>query len=154
MSAPDPGAPWPGTVLRLPGGQVLLAGSALLDVARALQGVQRAARSDGIEPPDRVRWLLAQVLAAAAESTTAAPGSAALPQMEDLSPSLHEDLISSEEAASMLGCKPRNVRDLAVREVLRSGRKRAGRLLFERSEIEAEARRRAEAHRPQEDRCA
>lgn len=49
----------------------------------------------------------------------------------------------------MLGCGERNVRDLAARGVLASGRKVGRRLAFDRAEVVAEQLRRSE-----ETRCA
>ncbi|MCU1668048.1 MAG: DNA-binding protein [Blastococcus sp.] len=154
MVTPEIPGPWRGSVLRLPGGQVLLGGSALLDVVRALQAAQRVTQRDGIAAPERWRGLLAQLLSAAADApATAPPGSAAVPQ-PDHSSWLPGDLVDTKEAAEMLGCKPRNVRDLNARGALESGRLVGGRLLLERTEIEAELRRRAEARHNEEGRRA
>ncbi len=139
--------PWRGPLLRLPGGTVLLAGSALLDVVRALETAQQVTRRDGFAPNSRWLALLAELRLAAAEALATAPrGSAAVPQIAQTA-LLSQDLIGTSEVAAMLGCNPRNVRDLRAREVLRSGRIVGGRLLFERSEVVAEARRREESAR-------
>lgn len=137
---------WTGPLLRLGNGQVLLGGSALLDVVRALAAAQQVTRRDGISPNQRWLWLQAELTAEAAciPATTAAPGSAAVPQSDGSSWS-SQNLVDTKEAAQMLGCQPRNVRDLYSRGVLESGRRIAGRLLLERAEVEAEVHRRAEA---------
>ncbi len=136
--------PWRGPLLRLGGGKVLLAGSALLDVVRALETAQYVTSRDGYGPNPRWRWLFTQLRAELADAErTAAAGSAALPQLDDASWS-SQDLIDTQEAAVMLGCKPRNVRDLHGRGVLESGRVVGGRLLLERAEVLAEAHRRQE----------
>lgn len=147
---PSSEQPWSGPLLRLGNGQVLLGGSALLDVVRALSAAQQVARRDGISPNARWRWLQDQLLAEAASipGATAPPGSAAVPQVAD-SAGLPQDLIDTKEAAQMLACKPRNVRDLHARGVLESGRLVAGRLLLERAEVAAEVHRRAEVASPQ-----
>src|SRR4051794_27375488 len=80
----------------------------------------------------------------AAAQVEAECGSAAVP-WADGSSSLGQDLIDTQEAARMLGCKPRNVRDLRKRGVLRSGRLVGDRWLIERVEVLAEVHRRAEA---------
>lgn len=142
---------WTGPLLRLGHGQVLLGGSALLDVVRALAAAQQVTRRDGISPNQRWLWLQAELTAEAAciPPSTAAPGSAAVPQL-DVSAWSSQDLVDTKEAAAMLGCQARNVRDLCSRGVFESGRQIAGRLLLQRVEIEAEVHRRAEARRTRE----
>jgi hypothetical protein len=140
-----------GPVLRLGGGMVLLSGSALLEVVRALSTAQLVARRDGISPHAGWRWIHAELAAEAAciTSTTAARGSAAVPHPGD--PALScTDLVDTKEAAQMLDCQPRNVRDLCSRGVLDTARMVGGRLLIERLEVEAEVTRRAEVRRTQE----
>jgi hypothetical protein len=140
---------WEAPLVRLGGGQVLLRGSALLDVLRALDAAQLVARRDGLPPPRQWVWLRAQVAAECERippARTAPAGSA--DRMGSAPAAVFEivdtDLIGTREVARMLGCQPRNVRDLHAREVLASGRLVGGRLLFERTEVEAEAQRRAE----------
>ncbi|WP_369053899.1 MerR family transcriptional regulator [Kineococcus terrestris] len=142
-------------LVRLAGGEVLLSGSAVLDVLRALLTAERVAAADGIAPSRAWRWLSEEFRQAAADvqarnaltaGGTATRGSAEVPQLEQPSP-LRQDLIETKEAARMLGCTPRNVRDLAQRGVLDSGRQVAGRLLLERTEVAALAQHRIESRR-------
>ena len=141
--------PWRGAVLVLPGGQVLLGGSALADVVRALEAAQHVTRRDGYDPHQAWLELLEQFRAAQRHGQGAAVGgSAELPPTGSLSWSA-QDVVDTREAALMLGCGARNVRHLRARGVLESGRlgssRRASRrLLFDRSEVAAEALRRQE----------
>ncbi len=136
--------PWRGPLLRLGGGRVLLAGSGLADVVRALETARSVSSRDGIAPHARWVWLLEQLRAELDQATWAARrGSAAVPRLEESAWS-SRDLIDTLEVARMLGCKSRNVRDLRARGVL-EGRLVGGRLAFERAEVAAEVLRRREA---------
>lgn len=123
------------SLVRLPGGVVLLTGAPLADVVRALEVAQVVSRSDGITPSGRWLALLRELRVALAE-VTARPGRAAVPQLAVPAWSF-SDQIGTSEVADMLGCKPRNVRDLRERGVLESGQLVGGRLLFARSEVSA-----------------
>jgi hypothetical protein len=59
--------------------------------------------------------------------------SASVPMAPDRAPSSH-DLVTSVEAAELLGCKAHNVRDLRRRERL-GGHQRGGRWWFDRGEV-------------------
>lgn len=137
---------WRGPLLRLPGGVVLLTGSALADVVRALQTAQHVTRRDGYAPNERWTALLADLRAALEEAgASARAGSAEVPQVAPLPASDVEELVGTAEVARMLGCGTRNVRDLHARGVLDSGRLLGGRLLFERVEVEGLAQDRRSA---------
>lgn len=139
--------PRAGALVLLEGGQVLLGGPAVLDVNHMLQQVARLSRDrDGIGLSPRLRLLLATFAAAAQETRTAASGRPEVPQLPDraLSPM---DPIDTKEAARMLGCGERNVRDLASRGVLPTSRHVGGRLQLDRIEVQAEADRRAQIDR-------
>jgi len=137
--------PWRGPLLRLGGGRVLLGGSALADVVRALETARAVSARDGIAPNRRWLWLLQQLRAElAVADASSPPGSAEVPQLADPSWSPQDDVIDTREAAQLLGCGERNVRDLRSRGVL-EGRLVAGRLVFDRAEVAAEVLRRREA---------
>jgi hypothetical protein len=145
--------PWRAPVVRLGGGQVVVRGSALVEVLRALDTATRVARGHGIAPPPTWMHLRAELAAeaeciragrTAASGSDPAAGSAAGASVAIVQ---HVELVTTAEAAAMLSCQVRNVRDLHTRGVLDSGRKVGGRLMFDRLEIEAEAHRRAEAAR-------
>lgn len=123
--------PWAGSTLVLGDGCLLLGGAAVHDVAHALRLAARFARRDGIALPGRWRTLAAAVEAAAAQ---AMPGTAVVPRTASTAPS-SVDEIGSTEAAELLGCGRRNVRSLAERGVLTSGRVVAGRLVLDRAEV-------------------
>jgi hypothetical protein len=145
----------PEPVVPLFGGGAVLAPSAVYDVLAALDAAQAVTqRRDGYGP--HRRWLRLRALledATALASSRSSSGTRNVPRLE-LGPPPPDDAldskIGSEEAAVMLGVTARNVRALAGRGTLRSGRKVAGRLLLSRSEVEAEVHRRAEAHTPEE----
>jgi hypothetical protein len=149
--------PWEAPLVRLGGGQVLIRGSALLDLLRALDAALAVSRRvDHVYPNSRVLWLREE-LAAAAETIraggTAPSGShPGMGSADEVCVGIVDatDLVDTKEAAAMLGCQPRNVRDLHARKVLESGRLVAGRLMFERVEIAAEVNRRAEARNTKE----
>lgn len=144
VTAPSPSPRWTGSLLRLGGGQVLLAGPALSDVVRALETARHVTRNDGYGPNPHWTTLLEQLRAALDECAVTSPaGSGELPEFTERAVSPVEP-ITSAEAGRLLGCTARNVRDLAARGVLTSGRQVAGRLQFERSEIEGERLRRQE----------
>lgn len=132
--------PWTGGVLLVGDGCVLLGGAAVHDVAQALRLARRMVARDGITPPARWRVLAAAVEAAAAQ---AAPGTAVVPRAASTAAS-GVDKIGTTEAAGLLGCQPRNVRSLAARGVLTTGRVVAGSLALDRTEVLALA-----AHRKQ-----
>lgn len=137
---------WTGQLLNLGHGGVLLRGSALADVVRALEAAQRVTQRDGFGP-DR-RWLaLHAALCEALMTDSNVPPQAVEVRAEvpHAAPSpWSEDAITTQEAATMLDCGARNVRDLHRRGVLDSGRLVAGRLLLSRAEVVAEAVRRRE----------
>lgn len=134
-------AVWSGPVLRLGGGRVLLGGSALLDVVRALEAAQRITARDGYRPSPQWRELLSLLRAELGESTSRV-GSAEVPQLAEVS-AWSQETVSTAQAAELLGCGARNVRDLAARGVL-TRRLLGGRMRFDRDEIVAEQLRRSE----------
>jgi hypothetical protein len=139
--------PFRGPLIRTGSGHVLLGGSALADVVRALKAAQHVTRGDGFGPNPRWLWLLEQL-----EAELAASGNASSPGIEELPPIAARSLsdeqpITTREAAELLGCTARNVRGLSSRGVLESGRVVAGRMIFDRTEVVAEVLRRAECQR-------
>lgn len=84
------------------------------------------------------------LLALAGLVGAAVPGSEGLPAPASAASCASDD-VDTKEAAVILGCKVRNVRDLKDRGVLQTGRIIGGRLLFLRTELLAEAARRQEA---------
>lgn len=149
----EPGSLLPGPLMHLGGGRVLLGGPALADVVRALEAAQHVTRANGYGPPPRWRWLLEQLRTAARESAVTAPAEQLpqeVPHTAAAPPSSTSQWIGTREAASVLGCGERNVRDLALRGVLETARRERGRLLLDLDEVQAEAHRRArrQAHRP------
>lgn len=135
---------WRAPLLRLGGGRALLGGSALLDVVLALETTQHVTGRDGYGPHLRWRFLLEQLRAEAASIHPASvEGSPELPPIHSLA-GLRRDEIDSAEAARMLGCTARNVRDLHARGALPPGRMVSRRLLLDRRAVAAEVLRRRE----------
>jgi excisionase family DNA binding protein len=120
-------------------------------VIRAFDTAQRVARGDGIAPNGEWLWLRGQLAAEAASAPlpTAAHNAAALPRIAE-SASSSADLIDTREAARLLGCRPRNVRDLCHRGALESSTKHGGHWRVDRLEVEALVCRRAEARNAKE----
>ena len=102
--------------VRLGSGHVLLASpQALLDVLRALQLSTAAGRRQmGLGTPPRVAHLLRLLALELDEHRRAAEhGNAEVPPEPVLPTSVEQQHIDVEEAASMLGLTPRQVRNLA-----------------------------------------
>jgi hypothetical protein len=127
----------------LAGGWLLVAPVDAPAVARALRLARRVGERDGIAPPTSLLTLMAAVEAAERAALTAANGSAAVPREPDL-PQSPPDGLSTLEAAVAIGCKPRNVRDLARRAVL-SARRHGRAWVLDPGEVAAYARRRRAA---------
>jgi hypothetical protein len=124
------GRPSVGVVLS--GGEVLLGAEGVRLVRAALVALQRSLDRDGIGMPTTSRLLLAVLDQSAA---TAGVGSAAVPLVTDLAPSVLLDPVSSREVAEMLHCQPRNARDLCARGAFPSARQLDGRWLVKRSDV-------------------
>jgi hypothetical protein len=120
-------------MLGLGGGQVLLRGPALLEVARALDWMIRVhERRDSVHasrPLRALQQLLADEAAQVSARTFADVRSTAVVASSS-------DMITSEEAAPMLRRSPRQVRRLAADL---EGRQVAGRWLFDRATVAAVA---------------
>ena len=125
------------SVVRLPGGDVVLTPGQAARLVAALAACQKLARGHGARLPVDVRRL-ATDLAAAAGTTEPTAG-------HDDDGVVH-DLIDTATAARILGCTPRNVRSLVARGRL-TGHYRAGRVLCHRDEVEARASRQLERRR-------
>lgn len=103
----------------------------LVDLARRYERVI-AARGARLAAP--YAGLLAQVEEAAADGSPDADARTPVPPAPWLALSAH-DLVSTVEAATLLGCTAGNVRDLARRGALPAHRT-GGRWLFERDGVE------------------
>lgn len=133
-AAPDPLA------TPLPGGMVLLGPLGVLMLNRALVTAERTAARDGISAPREVatlRGVLAGVYEAARSS---ASGRSEVPPPGALAASaapstVRVDPIGTSEAASLLNCSTRNVRDLCRRGVFASAQCRSRRWEVERDEV-------------------
>lgn len=122
-----------GLALPLPGGLLLLGGRGTRVVAAALALAERIAARDGIAPPADWVAVRAAVTAAASDS-----GSAEVPAPPVVAASrvVVMDPVSTVEAAEMLGCTARNVRDLCARGAFAASRL-GGRWVLEREEVTA-----------------
>lgn len=120
-----PGGP---ALVRLGGGQLLVRGSAVLDLVRLAElGARVARQRDGIEPPARIRALLEALTAEAAElPLMSADGHADVRREADRAASAALELIDVAEVANMLTLSIRQARrlmpDLGGRKVGRSWR--------------------------------
>jgi len=139
ISRPDPVA------TALGGGMVLVGPIGVLRIAAALAAsVEVTSRLDGIRPPAVVVGLRELFDAAAAEARrAAASGSAELPRSAAPSSSgastapVVVDPVGTAEAAELLGCTTRNVRDLCRRGVFETAAVLAGGWVVSRREVEA-----------------
>jgi len=137
-SRPDP----VGTALG--SGVVLVGPVGVLRIAAALAAAEATGRRDGVRPPSVFVELRALFEGAAAEARRAAArGSAELPRTAAPSSSATStapvvvDPIGSAEAAELLGCTARNLRDLCCRGVFDTAQILAGRWVVSRREVEA-----------------
>lgn len=120
-------------VLRLDATVVLTPGSArvLLELVRRYGEVLR---TRGTRFTPAVVGLLAQLEEVTADGDPAVGARTSVPQPEWLPLSAH-DLLSTAQAAAVLGCTPGNVRDLARRGALPAHRA-GGRWLVERDAVD------------------
>lgn len=118
-------------------------GSILLQ--RALQEAEKIARRDGIPLSPEVQLLKVVLLGAAQKAVTTANGRSALPLLREVQSfkrppgRVAVDPIGTVEAADLLGCQPRNVRDLCRRGVFVSAAQLGRSWTIERAEIELRA---------------
>ncbi|MEV8510835.1 hypothetical protein [Dactylosporangium sp. NPDC051484] len=124
----------------LPGGLVLLGPAGTLMFWRALVTAETAARRDGIRAPADVAAVRRLLEVAARDARSAVSGSTEVPPPADLArfettSGVRLDPIGTGEAASLLGCGQRNVRDLCRREVFASAQCRSGVWTIERDEV-------------------
>lgn len=118
-------------VVKLPGGDIVLAPIQARRLVRALDALDRMARERGGRLPVDVRRIAADLCSAVGTSEHRAP-------VAD-EPVVYE-WIDTATAAGLLGCTQRNVTSLVARGRL-TGRHEAGRVLCRRSEVEARAHR-------------
>jgi hypothetical protein len=124
----------------LSGGEVLLVGVDVLVAEQGLRAAIDAQRRNGLPVRSEVAGLHGLLeVAAARVRGSAGFGSAAVPFEADGAASSPEDLIDVREAAVLLGCKVRNVRDLCGRGVFGSARLLSGRWAVDRVEVESRA---------------
>lgn len=118
-------------VVRLPGGDVVLAPGQVSRLVRSVDALDRLARERGGRVPADVRRIAADMSSAVGTSEhRSAAGD---------EPVVYE-WIDTTTAAGLLGCTARNVTSLVARGQL-TGRRQAGRVLCRRSEVEARAAR-------------
>ena len=118
------------------GDAILFRGPAVRDLAYLLpRAVVDAARRDGITPPRRWR----QILETVQETARAMSACPATDVRSDADPPLS---MTTREVAELLGIDERSVRRLGSKV---GGRKVRNEWIFDRSDVEAEARRRQEA---------
>lgn len=112
-------------VLHLPAGGVVLDAADATDLARAVLAAQEMASRRGA-------YFKPRILVLAAELTSLA-GDPEVARVED-DEHVEYEQIDADTAAHLLGCSPRNVRDLAARGRIPAV-KRAGRWCFNRDDI-------------------
>lgn len=128
MNGPD--------IVVLRGGEVLLRGQSVLDAYFAMQAALDAQRRNQLPVRRSVQQLADALLAAANLHQVAEdPGSAEVPLEPAMPPSGQDDSIDVKEAAVLLHCTSRNVRDLCCRGQIESARRVAGRWVMDRAEI-------------------
>lgn len=111
-----------GPDVQLLGDAVLIRGAAAVDAYRVLAKSAGTARRDGIAPPRRLLQLLTALRAAAEAAEAAAEavrGTAELRRSADPARSPCDD-IGTQEAAAMIGCSTRYVRQLLATDRLRA----------------------------------
>ena len=118
---------------------VLLSPAAVRTVVAGLRALEQLGRTRGARLTPALQAICAQLDEAAAptDAGTDAHASTSVPAAPWLPLSSH-DLLSSEEAAAVLGCSPSNVRDLLRRGVL-PGHRTGGRWLLERDAVQLRA---------------
>jgi hypothetical protein len=123
-------------VIPLGGGQVLLRGPAVVDAWRlARSAAEQVSQRDGIVLPPRLRELLAALEQEAAQVVDSVAGNAEFREAASVSALSTDDRITTVEAAAMLQCTPRTVRNHAADL---SGRQVAGRWVFSRAAVAAQ----------------
>lgn len=113
-------------IARIPAGAIVLPVDAARSLSRAVFSSADFAARHGARIDPTVLQLAAEISSATGE--TARP-----PLLLD--EAIQHELIDANTAAKMLGCSPRNVRDLASRDRI-PGNKVAGRWQFTRDDIE------------------
>lgn len=119
----------------LPVGAVLVTGADVLRVRSALGAVVRASRRTNGGVPADLALIYDQFARAAEVVETSASGSRHMPPEVELSQSAHDEPIGADEAAGLLGCSRRNVRDLCVRGSIVTARKVGSHWFMDRAEI-------------------
>ncbi|PAY24651.1 hypothetical protein CEY15_02320 [Dietzia natronolimnaea] len=125
------------TVVRLPGGDLVLTPPQARRLVVALSACEKIVRRQGGRLPADVRRLAVD-LGAAAGTTE--------PASEAADDGIDYEQITTATAAQLLGCSPRNVRSLVARGRL-TGRRHGSVLLVARDEVEARAARQQEHQR-------
>jgi excisionase family DNA binding protein len=118
---------------------VMLSPAAVRTVVAGLRALEQLGRTRGARLTPALQAICAQLDEAAAptDAGTDAHASTSVPAAPWLPLSAH-DLLSSEEAADLLGCSPGNVRDLLRRGAL-PGHRTGGRWLLEREAVQLRA---------------
>lgn len=117
------------SVVRLPGGDLVLTPSQARRLTTALAACEKVIRRQGGRLPADVRRLTVDL--AAATGTTEH-------SFDTGGEGIDYEQITTATAAQILGCTPRNVRSLVARGRL-TGRRHGGVLLVARDEVEARA---------------
>ena len=117
------------SVVRLPGGDLVLTPSQARRLTTALAACEKVIRRQGGRLPADVRRLTVDL--AAATGTTEHT-------FDTSGEGIDYEQITTATAAQILGCTPRNVRSLVARGRL-TGRRHGGVLLVARDEVEARA---------------
>lgn len=113
-------------VIYLPAGGVVISMKDAADIAQTLLAAQDLAGRHGASLKSSVLLLAAEL--SSAQGTTEPPHHA-------IEHTVDYEQIDADTTAQLLGCSPRNVRDLAARGRL-PGIKRGGRWFFNRDDIE------------------
>jgi Helix-turn-helix domain len=121
-------------VMVLAGGELLLRGSAVHEVARALRLAVRLAARDGIGVSRSVRELEAAATLALARARSAV-GTPEYRERADLAESDPEDLIDTGQAARLMDTSTRNIRALCQRRTLSTARRVGGKWVVDRADV-------------------
>lgn len=128
----------------LPGGLVLVGPEGARRLLWAMRAAEQVTRRDGIAPPADYVTLRQVIEAAVWEIQSAASGRSEVPPPADLASSRASsssflatwvDPVGTSEAAAILGCGTRNVRDLCERGVFETAGVRASQWWVERAEV-------------------
>jgi len=136
-----------GPALLLPDGYVLVAPQSAGVIQRSLEKVAELQRRDGLPASPAFQVLVAVFAQATAEARASEAGRSEVPQQRLVAASVASDRgsvvlvdpVSAEQAAELLGCSSRNVRDLCFREVFDSAQRTRAGWEIERAEVQERA---------------